>query len=229
MSDISQIKVISVDLFRTLVPLPQSHEFIRHWYLDGKYPEDLAERIEQRSEEILSRRWDAAGIDDTRFISVQTILEETLSELFAEIPLNLEVKQVADRIMSQHRPHPLFEDAKPFLQAAGKKFPVCLSSDCDLPMLNGIDQVYAFDKVFASEDLGLYKLNPRFFVRICEHYGFQPGQILHIGDSKSDIIAPQQIGIMTCWLNRKNKKWEGAVKPDHEVKSLMEILQVLGL
>jgi FMN hydrolase / 5-amino-6-(5-phospho-D-ribitylamino)uracil phosphatase len=229
MKDISQIRLISIDLFRTLVPLPQSPEFVRRWYLDGSYPEDLARKIEARGEEILARRWESAGVDDNHFLSVRTILEDTLIELFNEVHLGLDAKTVTDRIMAQHRPRPLFEDARPFLQAAGSKYPICLASDCDLPMLEGIDSVYSFDKLFISEELGIYKLNPRFFLTICAAYGLKPEQIMHIGDSKSDILAPAQLGIVTCWLNRKNKKWEQTVKPDYEVKSLLEVVRILGL
>jgi HAD superfamily hydrolase (TIGR01549 family) len=229
MSDLSHIKLISIDLFRTLVPLPQSPEFIRRWYLDDKYPPDAAGRIEQKAEEILARRWDAAGVDSQGFISVRAILVDTLSELFSQVNLGLKVDEVADRIMAQHRPRPLFDDARPFLSRAAAKYPVCLSSDCDLQMLEGIDEVFHFDRIFTSDEMHTYKLNPRFFEQICAAYNFTPDQVMHIGDSKSDIIAPQQIGIVTCWLNRKNKTWRERVRPAYEVNDLFEALRLLGL
>ena len=70
----------------------------------------------------------------------------------------------------------------------------------------------------------MYKLNPGFFRYIIDYYNLPPANMLHIGDSKSDIITPKQLGIRTCWLNRRNLKWDHAVKPDFEVKSLLEIL-----
>jgi putative hydrolase of the HAD superfamily len=73
----------------------------------------------------------------------------------------------------------------------------------------------------------MYKLNPAFFRHVIKYYNVQPENILHIGDSKSDVIAPKQLGIRTCWLNRRNLKWDSAVKPDFEVNSLLEIPELL--
>jgi len=53
----------------------------------------------------------------------------------------------------------------------------------------------------------LYKPNPRFFKNMLNHYKVKPENILHIGDSKSDIVTPKQLGVQTCWLNRRNSKW----------------------
>ena len=229
MSNIKNLRLISIDLFRTLVPLPQTPEFLRRWYLDGKYPPAVAEKIEARAEEILARRWDAAGVDDAEFLSVRAILQDTLRELFSETKLPLEAGPVSDLILSQHRPGDLFEDAQPFLRKVAQKYPVCLSSDCDLHMVDGIEAIHRFDRVFTSEGLRAYKLNPRFFWNICDAYGLQPRQIMHIGDSRSDILAPQRLGIVTCWVNRKGNTWNGDKRPDYEVRDLLEILPILGL
>ena len=88
-------------------------------------------------------------------------------------------------------------------------------------------ELYDFDKIFVSEDLQAYKLNPNFFNQVIQYYNISPEGILHIGDSKSDIIAPKQLGIKTCWVNRHHQKWEQPIKPDFEVKSLLEIPDLL--
>jgi putative hydrolase of the HAD superfamily len=94
-------------------------------------------------------------------------------------------------------------------------------------MLENINDIYPFNNRFISEELQAYKPNPRFFKNMLNHYKVKPENILHIGDSKSDIVTPKQLGVQTCWLNRRNSKWEYSVKPDFEVKSLLEILDIL--
>jgi FMN phosphatase YigB (HAD superfamily) len=96
-------------------------------------------------------------------------------------------------------------------------------------MLDGVGQLYPFKHIFVSESLEAYKLNPKFFQHVIRHCNLQPREILHIGDSKSDIIAPVQLEIKTCWLNRGHQPWLHPSKPDFEVHSLLEVLDLLGL
>jgi putative hydrolase of the HAD superfamily len=62
---------------------------------------------------------------------------------------------------------------------------------------------------------------------VLNQYKVKPENILHIGDSKSDIMTPTKLGIQTCWLNRRDLKWKDATKPNFEVKTLLEILDIL--
>ena len=97
-------------------------------------------------------------------------------------------------------------------------------------MLEGLDRLFVFEKVFASEELRAYKAHPRFFSQVLEFYKLEPANILHIGDSKMDILTPGRMGLQTCWLNRSdNLTWNYDVKPDYEVESLLEILDILNI
>ena len=93
-------------------------------------------------------------------------------------------------------------------------------------MITDIKQLYSFNRIFVSEELRAYKLNPKFFNYVIDYYKLKPENILHIGDSLSDIVTPKKLGILTCWLNRDNKKWSHEVQPDFEVKSLLDILEI---
>jgi HAD superfamily hydrolase (TIGR01549 family) len=227
MEKASQVKIVSVDLFRTLIDLEQTPKIIWEIFLRENFPDEMARKYWQRADEILWRRWDEAGTEDGPFKSIRTILEDTVNELFGEINLGYDPKLSANALIGDHSLQNVFDDAKQFLEEAGQKYPICLSTDCDTEMLENIDQLYSFDSIFVSEELKNYKLNPRFFSHVIKHYNVAPNIILHIGDSKSDIITPKQIGIQTCWLNRCDLKWNHPVKPDFEVKSLLEILDIL--
>jgi putative hydrolase of the HAD superfamily len=65
--------------------------------------------------------------------------------------------------------------------------------------------------------------------KIVKHYGVSPGDIIHIGDSSSDIIGANEVGIVTCWWNRDRGKWAYDVKPDYEVNSLIDAASMLGI
>ena len=229
MNRLSDIRIISVDLFRTLVDIPPTPEFIWKLFLKPHYPDALSRQYRQRADEILSRRWDDASLSDGAFKNVRVVLGDTCEQLFQEINLVGDPKSAADLLMKEHTLDTLFPDAVPFLDALSVrgKYQICLSTDCDVEMLSDLGNVFAFDHLFVSERLRLYKLNPSFFRRVLDHYGVMPENVLHVGDAKADILGPQQVGLATCWLNRQNRKWDNPVAPDFAVKSLLDIMDIL--
>jgi putative hydrolase of the HAD superfamily len=221
------IKIISIDLFRTIVDIDQTPDMIYQLFLKDNYSAETAEKYKKKAVEIMDRTWEISCTDDKVFKNIRTILEDTVTELFGELKLNYDTKQAAFALMADHSLKTIFPDAKPFLEQAGQKYTVCLSTDCDVEMIENVDKIYPFNTLFVSETLKMYKLNPAFFQHVIKCYNVKPENILHIGDSKSDIIAPKQLGIRTCWLNRRNIKWDSPVKPDFEVNSLLEIPELL--
>ena len=97
-------------------------------------------------------------------------------------------------------------------------------------MLGQLRELHSFDNIFTSEGLETYKTGSegKFFSAVIEHYDIEPGRIIHIGDSLSDVLGANEAGIVTCWLNRNGIKWRHDVKPDYEVTSLSEVALILG-
>ena len=229
MNNISAIKVISTDLFRTLVKVDENRGFIWRTFMGETYDNEIAQKYWDRATEILFNNLDAAAVNLSPFKNIRDIFMESYTLLFAEINFQYDPRSAAEILFQGHNLNQLFDDTRPFLQAAGTRYPICLSTDCDCDMLDGIENIYGFDKMFVSEQMRTYKSHPRFFTQVLEHYRLKPENILHIGDSKSDILTPKQLGIQTCWLNRSGEQWEHEVKPDFEVKSLLDILEILGI
>jgi HAD superfamily hydrolase (TIGR01549 family) len=227
MKKAANIKIVSIDLFWTIIDIKPSPGTLWQKFLGENFSGEFLRKNIQKTNEIDNRKWDAAGIDDNQFKNVRTVLEETAAELFGEINLDYDPKLAANVIMGYHTLQNLFPDVKEFLNVVGRKYPVCLSTDADLDMLGNISDVYSFNQLFVSEELQAYKPNPKFFKHVISHYNVQPECILHIGDSESDIITPKTLGMQTCWLNRRNLKWEHDLRPDFEVKSLLEIPDLL--
>jgi HAD superfamily hydrolase (TIGR01549 family) len=227
MKKIQNIKIISLDLFRTIVDIGQTPDIIWQLFLKDKFSVELSGKYLKRIDEINSGRCDASAMGISNFKTVRTVLEETLTEFFAEINLDYSPKLAANVIMENHKLAGIFGDVKPFLQKTGGKYKVCLSTDADEDLIKNVNSIYHFDNLFVSETMQMYKLNPGFFQQVIGHYQLPPENVLHIGDSKYDIIAPKGLGIQTCWLNRRNVRWDDTVKPDFEVKSLLEIPDLL--
>jgi FMN hydrolase / 5-amino-6-(5-phospho-D-ribitylamino)uracil phosphatase len=224
---ISDIKLISIDLFQTLVSLDEGRDQIWQLFLQDHYTSELARHCWDRTSEILFQKLYETAIDRQSFKNSRTIIEESYAAIFREINCSFDPRQAGHILIEMHRRNIPFNDAVPFLHAVGKNYKICLSTDCDLEMITDIRKLYAFDKIFVSEELRAYKFNPEFFRQVIRYYQLKPQNILHIGDSQSDIITPKRLGILTCWLNRDDKPWSHEVRPDFKVRSLMDIADIL--
>ncbi|SEN30448.1 HAD-hyrolase-like [Paenibacillus sophorae] len=83
--------------------------------------------------------------------------------------------------------------------------------------------------LFTSERHQSYKNDNRntMFKELLKFYRTNPKQVLHVGDSASDVLGANREGIVTCWINRNKRMWEHEVKPDYIVESLDEIEEML--
>jgi FMN hydrolase / 5-amino-6-(5-phospho-D-ribitylamino)uracil phosphatase len=227
MKNISDIKVISVDLFRTLVKVDDGYDFIWRAFLGEKYTRDLGMCYWDKTTEILLAKLDQAAAGQEPFKNVKTIFTDSYAQYFQEIKVDFSPEAAAEMLFEVHKLEHFYEDAALFLEAVKKHYQVCLSTDADSRMLNGIERLFKFEKIFVSEELRAYKANPRFFNQVLAYFQVEPHNILHIGDARADILTPAKMGLQTCWLNRHGKVWQYEIKPDYEVSSLLEVLDIL--
>jgi HAD superfamily hydrolase (TIGR01509 family) len=229
MQNVSEIKVISVDLFRTLAKTDVNYEQVWKTFLGDRYSSDLGRRYWDRTSEILFARLEQAALQLEPFKTTRDVFAESYRQCFTEIGLDYDPDSAAETLIESHQLEHFYEDAGPFLKSVSTKYRVCLATDCDTRMTAGLERLFHFEKVFISEEMRSYKAHPRFFSQVLDYYGLQPQNILHIGDSRMDILTPGRLGLQTCWLNRGAQPWQYEFKPDYQVQSLIEILPVLGL
>ncbi len=225
-----KFKVVSVDMFGTLVDIDSRYHNIWQIFLGDRYTDELADQIRGRAYEILQHHYNQVT-QNSGYISTRALFEEVYSELFPELNIDINPKVAADVLIRQHQLSEPFEDTIKFLDSVGKKYPICLSSDTDKDMLGPLKEMYTFDYIFTSEQLGSYKPNTdgNFFTAIVEHYHVRPEEIIHIGDGRLEIVGASKARIVTCWLNRAGNNWSYDVKPDYEVKSLVQAASILGV
>lgn len=226
-----RFRVVSVDMFGTLVDVASRKYLVWRTFLKDRYTAELAEKYWGRATDLLFQYFEGQVIQRGQFVSLKEIFEICYSKLFSEIDLDFDPKEAAQILAHQHSLSTPHSDAVLFLDSVGKEYPICLSSDTDEDMLGALKQLYAFDSIVTSERLESYKTSAdkRFFSEIINHYGVRPEDIIHIGDSSSDIIGAREAGIVTCWLNRDRRIWSHDIKPNHEVNSLVETASMLGV
>ncbi|MFC1533190.1 HAD family hydrolase [Thermodesulfobacteriota bacterium] len=225
----SRFKIISIDMFQTLVNVECRKSIIWQTILKDNYTPESADEYWKRANELVFGYFKTRVIKNNHYMPVKSIFQECYSQLFSEISCTFDPMEAAQVLAEQHPLSPPFHDALPFLRKVGELYPICLASDTDDDMLGSLMKIYDFDHIFTSEQLQAYKIHPsnKFFKDILDHYQLKPQQIIHIGDSSSDILGPQRLGIVTCWLNRNDQPWLHEILPDYVVGSLSEAASIL--
>ena len=224
-------KVVSVDMFGTLVDLASIKRAVWREFLGDAYTNELADTHWNHATELLISYFEDRITNGGHYVPLRTIFEYCYGTVFNEIGLDLDPAKATAIVAEHHRRSTLYEDAEPFLTVVGKYYPLCLSSDADDDMLPPLAKNYPFHQTVISEELRSYKSSSdrRFFAEVVRHCNVAPEDIFHIGDADFDIIGAGRAGIVTCWLNRNGRNWAHDAQPDHQVTTLTETASLLGI
>ncbi|MEE9555891.1 MAG: HAD family hydrolase [Candidatus Adiutricales bacterium] len=225
----ARFKVVSVDMFQTLVDANSGHYNFWQEVLGEEYTEVKAEEYTASWVEVFSKNVNNAYKRENGFVSLKKISEECFDEVFQRLDIAFDPVRAAQIHIDLHKTAPAYEDTERFLKAAGQNRPVCLVSDADEEMIQTQLSKYQFDQVFISERLKSYKNDPdsKVFQAVLDHYKTRPEEIIHIGDGYADVNGAHQAGIITCWLNRDGTAWDYELKPDFVVGSLTEAAELI--
>ena len=73
----------------------------------------------------------------------------------------------------------------------------------------------------------VYKPQKAFYEKILAALSLQPEEVLFVGDSLTDdIFGPKQVGMKTCWVNRKGQEMP-TPPPDYVVTDLTGLPAIL--
>ena len=87
-----------------------------------------------------------------------------------------------------------------------------------------------FQSITVSDEIGVAKPDPAFFDHTFSLLlTAEKSDCLVVGDSlHSDIQGGIKYGLDTCWLNPKEKENNTAFKPTYEIKSLLELKEIIN-
>lgn len=121
----------------------------------------------------------------------------------------------------------LFPDAMPFLEQAGRSFPLLSLTNGNVD-LQRVGLSHLFIHHVSAAEIGAAKPDERLFLAACDHLGTGPENVLHIGDHPiQDILGAARAGMKTVWINRNGAEWQEEHGADHEVSSLDQVLSLL--
>ncbi|CAH1058970.1 HAD family hydrolase [Paenibacillus pseudetheri] len=223
----NNFKVISLDMFQTLVNL--DNRTLKMWeeILGDPYNVATAQKYQSM---LLAHYFDIVSRIRTEqtFVLTKEIYKECFERVFAELNMTYDSSAAVSILVHEHTKAEFYKETLDFIEYITAKYEVCIVSDTDEDMLPPFYGEYRI-RLFASESYKSYKNdhNNMMFQEIIKMYGVEPGQIIHIGDTPSDILGAQRAGIQACWINRKQQSWNQEQAPDYTVYTLDEITNIL--
>ena len=122
----------------------------------------------------------------------------------------------------------LFDDAIPALKFWSERYPVVALSNgnADIHRI-GIGQY--FRSSINAQQFGVGKPDARIFYAASGAAGFEPAQVLHVGDDVTlDVLGALNCGMQTAWVNRGDHVWPHAETPHETVSSLTELCNLMN-
>lgn len=218
-------KVVSFDIFQTLVDVNQRIPQIWQGILEEKYTKELGEKGAQVVVECYSKTIQTVLDSKGYFYTMDEVYMMCANKAVDILGYQVTPRKIVDHLLYQHSKAPFFEDSLCCIQTLKKKYKLVLCSDSNHRMVDELIPVIQPSATFISDDLHSYKASKdqKFFAQVISKLDISPNEMIHIGDSSHDIIGAHRAGIPSVWLNRKQHKWNGEYKPDVIVSSLHQL------
>lgn len=224
-----KFELLCIDMFQTLVNVNTRIPFIWERILRDKYTETLAFECAKSVSKNVFNGFHQSASSNEEFVNLKTMFRPFFKTVLEEMNISFDAQEAVKIFMDEHTNATPYDDVESFFTLLGNMLPMCLVTDADYEMVLPLLKKYKFDEIFISEKVMSYKNEPnsRIFKEVLKHYSINPSKVLHIGDSSSDIIGANRVGIKTCWINRENIEWKYNPRPDYTVKSLNEVIDII--
>lgn len=126
-----------------------------------------------------------------------------------------------------------YEDAAEYLPLLRERYALYLVTNGNQLMqrrkLKATGLTEGWDGIFIAQEQGVSKPKPELFRRVLAAANVLPDECLMIGDNlNADIQGGLNAGIKTVWMKRRDDMPENSdIQPDHTVKNLKELLELL--
>ena len=122
----------------------------------------------------------------------------------------------------------LYDDALPALEQLHGHFRLFAISNGNAD-LGAIGIGRFFEHTLAAREAGVLKPDPRIFALLLERAGVSPQHALHVGDDAvADVEGARRAGLTPVWVDRAGEGWSAPTSPPLTVRSLAELVVLLG-
>lgn len=221
--DMPQFSLITFDCYGTLIDWEQGMKNALKGLLEGRGLSFDIESMPQRYIEIEMK------VEQEGYHKYKDVLAIGVRRLFKEkgIKLTSQEKRIfADTIIGW----PPFEETTEVLRSLREKHKLVILSNIDDDLIQhsinliGVD----FDGVITAERVKSYKPSYGHWKNMMESFKVPKEYVLHVAASyEHDIVPAKELGFTVAWINRKDEKVRGDIKPDYEFKDLRPLINLL--
>jgi HAD superfamily hydrolase (TIGR01509 family) len=221
-------KIISLDIFQTLVDVDKRIPDIWRGILKDEYTDEKAELGAKAVLSFLPGVYEDAVKSDP-FRTMEEVYLQCAAKAMEKINFKVSPYDVAYHLMVQHSKAPFYHEVLDCIAKLRKKHQIILSSDSNHLMVDDLICQVEVDRTFISDDLQSYKgdKNGKFFRSVLNSIDAAPNEIIHIGDSSADVLGANRAGITSCWINRNDRKWNNTIQPDFIIRNFNDLENIL--
>ena len=226
----TMIEFLFLDLDDTILDFHRSEAVaIRETF--EKLGIEVTDAVVARYSQINKKMWEKL---EDGLLNRQQVLEYRFEELFGELGISCsgyEAQKIYEHQLSLS--HFFMPQAEELLEQLKGKYRLFLASNGTGKVQDGRFTASGilpyFEDVFISERMGQNKPAKEFFdLCFARIPGFDRERAIMIGDSlSSDIRGGINAGIRTCWYNPKALSGREDMVPDHEIRELLELPELL--
>lgn len=225
------IEYIFIDLDDTLLDFRRAENESVKTTL-SKFGTEADEKILAQYSRINFDQW---KLLEEQKITIEKVKTRRFELLFKELGLSASPKAAAElyeELLSEGA-YPI-SGAEDVLKELCKSYRLFLASNgtkrVQKRRLEKIDFKKYFEKIFVSEDMGLFKPDKKYFDACFEQIdGFKKENAVMVGDRlTSDICGGINAGIKTVWINRLGIKNETEYIPDYEIRDISELTELIS-
>ena len=165
----------------------------------------------------------------TQFVPEETIFLWDMERLYTQYGLAGNAAKDVRIMLDTLGNRTAFPESRGVVERLKRAYTVCIGSTTDTePLMRDLNRSgIVVDRVFTSEGLQVYKPQKAFYERILTELSLLPQEVLFVGDSLTDDISgPKQVGMKTCWVNRKGQEMP-VPPPDYAVTDLNGLPAIL--
>lgn len=224
-------KVISFDIFQTLVDVNKRIPDIWRGILKDEYTEEKAAEGAKAVMGVLPEVYESA-VQSEEFLTMEQVYLDCAEKAVKTMSFEVQPRDVVDNLMLQHAKAPFYPEVLECLHRLRKSYGIVLSSDSSHAMVDGLIESVPHDRAFISDDLQSYKGGPngKFFHSVLQMLDIAPEEVIHIGDSPADVLGARRAGITSCLISREGQHWSGSecqIKPDILIRSFCDLDRIL--
>ena len=187
--------------------------------------------VELRGDQIIEAyAAEEPSVEFAPYRSYRDVLAETARRVAPKLGWNLPVERAGFLAASLPTWQP-FPDTNPALERLARRFQLGILSNIDDDLLTATRRHFTadFGLIVTAQQVKSYKPGLAHFKEAIVRAGEK--RLLHAAQSYfHDVVPARKLGIPVVWINRKGSLIEpGAPVPGHEVRTLAELANLLGV